>query len=77
MVGPTLQQRVATNPQLRITEALEMVGAHMHGDLNLMVAQLVQFDGVSRPYSYAGDNWKRFYKTGTTSTNSAVIYWWK
>lgn len=29
-----------------------------------------QFDGVSRPYSYAGDNLDRFYRTGTTFTNS-------
>lgn len=29
-----------------------------------------QFDGISRPYSYAGDNFKRFYETGTTWTNS-------
>jgi TonB-dependent SusC/RagA subfamily outer membrane receptor len=33
----------------------------------------VQFDGVSRPYSYAGDNWKRFYKTGGTFTNSVAL----
>jgi len=29
-----------------------------------------QFDGVSRPYSYAGDNLERFYRTGTTWTNT-------
>ena len=29
-----------------------------------------QFDGVSRPYSFAGDNFDRFYRTGTTWTNS-------
>ncbi len=29
-----------------------------------------QFDGVERPYSYAGDNFDRFYRTGTTWTNS-------
>ena len=33
----------------------------------------VQFDGVKRPYSYAGDNWKRFYQTGNTWTNSVAI----
>ena len=33
----------------------------------------VQFDGVKRPYSYAGDNWKRFYRTGSTWTNSVAI----
>jgi TonB-linked SusC/RagA family outer membrane protein len=29
-----------------------------------------QFDGVQRPYSYAGDNFDRFYRIGTTWTNS-------
>ncbi|MGI8638116.1 MAG: SusC/RagA family TonB-linked outer membrane protein [Segetibacter sp.] len=33
----------------------------------------VQFDGVTRPYSYTGDNWKRFYKTGTALTNSVAF----
>ncbi|MBK9390681.1 MAG: SusC/RagA family TonB-linked outer membrane protein [Bacteroidetes bacterium] len=32
-----------------------------------------QFDGVSRPYSYAGDNWSRFYETGSSWTNSLAI----
>jgi TonB-linked SusC/RagA family outer membrane protein len=30
-------------------------------------------DGVTRPYSYAGDNWKRFYETGKAWTNSIAI----
>ena len=34
---------------------------------------VIQFDGVSRPYSYAGDNWKRFYETGHTWTNSVSL----
>lgn len=33
----------------------------------------VQFDGISRPYSYTGDNWKRFYKTGTAITNTIAL----
>lgn len=33
----------------------------------------VQFDGIVRPYSYAGDNWKRFYETGHTFTNSIAL----
>jgi TonB-linked SusC/RagA family outer membrane protein len=33
----------------------------------------IQFDGVSRPYSYQGDNWKRFYETGNAFTNSVSI----
>jgi len=34
---------------------------------------VLQFDGVARPYSYAGDNWKRFYQTGQTATNSIAV----
>lgn len=33
----------------------------------------VQFDGITRPYSYAGDNWKRFYKIGNALTNSIAF----
>jgi TonB-linked SusC/RagA family outer membrane protein len=36
-------------------------------------APTIQFDGVSRPYSYAGDNWKRFYETGTALTNTLAL----
>lgn len=35
--------------------------------------QVVHFDGVTRPYSYAGDNWSRFYETGTAMTNSISL----
>lgn len=34
---------------------------------------VLQFDGVERPYSYAGDNWKRFYETGTAWTNTLAL----
>jgi TonB-linked SusC/RagA family outer membrane protein len=34
---------------------------------------VVQFDGISRPYSYTGDNWDRFYRTGHTLTNSVAL----
>lgn len=34
---------------------------------------VLQFDGVARPYSYTGDNWERFYKTGQTWTNSLAL----
>jgi TonB-linked SusC/RagA family outer membrane protein len=36
-------------------------------------SSVVQFDGVSRPYSYAGDNFKRYFNTGTAATNSIAI----
>ncbi|RDC63627.1 SusC/RagA family TonB-linked outer membrane protein [Adhaeribacter pallidiroseus] len=34
---------------------------------------VIQFDGVTRPYSYTGDNWKRFYETGTAFTNTLAL----
>ena len=34
---------------------------------------VIQFDGIQRPYAYAGDNWKRFYRTGSALTNSIAI----
>jgi TonB-linked SusC/RagA family outer membrane protein len=37
------------------------------------VATAIQFDGVSRPYTDAGDNWDRFYQTGNTWTNTLVF----
>ena len=33
----------------------------------------IQFDGVERPYSYSGNNWKRFYQTGHAWTNSLAM----
>ncbi|QHT66770.1 SusC/RagA family TonB-linked outer membrane protein [Rhodocytophaga rosea] len=31
------------------------------------------FDGVTRPYSHTGNNWNRFYETGTTWTNTLAL----
>ncbi len=36
-------------------------------------SSVVQFDGVARPYSYAGNNFKRYYNTGISATNSIAI----
>lgn len=36
-------------------------------------SQSVQFDGVTRPYAYAGDNFPRFFQTGTNLTNSVAL----
>lgn len=33
----------------------------------------VQFDGTTHPYSYTGDNWKRFYDVGNSYTNSIAL----
>ncbi|WP_114752554.1 SusC/RagA family TonB-linked outer membrane protein [Pleomorphovibrio marinus] len=32
-----------------------------------------QFDGEQRPYEYAGDNFERFYRTGSTLTNTVAL----
>ena len=36
-------------------------------------SEAVQFDGVVRPYAYAGDNWDRFYQTATSWTNTLAL----
>jgi TonB-linked SusC/RagA family outer membrane protein len=36
-------------------------------------SSVIQWDGVSRPYSYAGDNWARYYETGSSWTNSLAL----
>ncbi|MEN0046877.1 MAG: SusC/RagA family TonB-linked outer membrane protein [Bacteroidota bacterium] len=36
-------------------------------------SNVIQFDGVSRPYSNAGDNIGRFYETGATFTNTLAM----
>ena len=34
---------------------------------------VLQFDGEERPYSYQGDNFDKYYRTGTTITNSVAL----
>ena len=34
---------------------------------------VMQFDGISRPYSYMGNNQDRFYRTGTTFSNTVSL----
>jgi TonB-linked SusC/RagA family outer membrane protein len=71
-VGSTLQNSVAKTPK-SIEEhwnnwwGLQAWGPKYDG------SPTVQFDGITRPYSYAGDNWKRFYETGNTLTNSVAM----
>ncbi|HUH47532.1 MAG TPA: SusC/RagA family TonB-linked outer membrane protein [Arenibacter sp.] len=36
-------------------------------------SSVIQFDGVSRPYSYSGDNFRKFYRTGSTFTNTVSL----
>jgi TonB-linked SusC/RagA family outer membrane protein len=33
----------------------------------------IQYDSITRPYSYTGDNWDRFFKTGHTLTNTVSL----
>jgi TonB-linked SusC/RagA family outer membrane protein len=61
---------VATRPST-VTQAWEMGdlawGTRMDG------SPVIQSDGVSRPYSPAGNNFKRFFETGTAWTNSIAL----
>ena len=36
-------------------------------------SSVIQFDGVSRPYSYTGSNFDRYFRTGTSLTNSLSL----
>ncbi len=36
-------------------------------------SSVIQFDGVSRPYAYAGSNFDKFYQTGHTFTNTISL----
>ena len=36
-------------------------------------SSVIQFDGVSRPYSYSGNNFDKFYTTGSTFTNTVAL----
>ena len=71
MVGPTLATRVATKPATR-AQAFSGWGAQAWGP-RFDGSSTVQYDGVERPYSYVGDNWERYYETGTSWTNSLAF----
>jgi TonB-linked SusC/RagA family outer membrane protein len=72
LVGTTLQNQVAKTPS-NLTEhwgnwwGLNGWGPRYNG------SSVVQFDGVSRPYSYQGDNFSRFFNTGTSATNTVAF----
>ena len=36
-------------------------------------SSVIQFDGLSRPYSVSGNNFDKFYKTGSTFTNTLSL----
>jgi TonB-linked SusC/RagA family outer membrane protein len=65
--GPQIYTKPATREEAYGWGANSMWGPKLDG------TSVIQFDGVSRPYSFAGDNWDRFYRTGSTWTNSLAI----
>ncbi|MBG6130306.1 TonB-linked SusC/RagA family outer membrane protein [Aquimarina sp. EL_43] len=64
------QGRRATKP-VNQEEALD-VGLSSWGE-RLDGSSVIQWDGVSRPYSYVGSNLDHFYRTGTTYINSVAL----
>jgi TonB-linked SusC/RagA family outer membrane protein len=70
--GTTLQNQVAKAPS-SLDENWNSWWSYGGWGPKFDGSPTVQFDGVTRPYSYAGDNWKRFYETGTTFTNSIAL----
>lgn len=77
MVGPTLQTRVATKfstfSQANLGQVWNNGWSSQAWGPRFDGSPVLQFDGVVRPYSYSGDNWDRFYKTGNAFTNSLGI----
>lgn len=65
--GPRIYSKAVDQLQAWGWGANSMWGPKMDG------SEVIQFDGVMRPYSYAGDNWDRFYQTGSTWTNSLAL----
>ena len=59
-VAPTTQESANSN-------VYSSWGAKMTGQL------VPQADGISRPYVYQGDNSDKFYRTGTTITNTVAL----
>lgn len=65
--GPRIYGKAADKLQAWGWGANSMWGPQMDG------SSVIQFNGEMRPYSYAGDNWERFYQTGNTWTNSLAV----
>ncbi len=70
--GPDLQSSVAKFPESIAEHWNNWWGSQAWGP-KFDGSPTVQFDGVTRPYSYVGDNWDRFYQTGHTITNSIAF----
>jgi TonB-linked SusC/RagA family outer membrane protein len=65
--SPLVYSKAADQQQAYGWGANSMWGPKLDG------SQVMQFDGVMRPYTHAGDNWSRFYDTGSTLTNSIAV----
>jgi TonB-linked SusC/RagA family outer membrane protein len=55
---------VSSNQEDALSEVYSAWGPKMNGQL------VPHFDGISRPYVYTGDNQDKFYRTGTTFSNT-------
>ncbi|MEP6748367.1 MAG: TonB-dependent receptor plug domain-containing protein, partial [Bacteroidota bacterium] len=63
--GLTGQKPTTADPN--ISDQTDSWGAKLDG------SSVIQYDGVSRPYSAVTDNMSKFYKTGTTFTNNFAV----
>ncbi len=72
LVGSTLQNQVATKPTTLDEHWGNWWGLNGWGP-KFDGSTAMQFDGVTRPYAYAGDNWNRYLETGTSFTNSLAL----
>src|SRR3954452_13411412 len=71
-VGTTLENQVAMKAST-LQDAWNNYWGWNGWGPKLDGSPVVQFDGVTRPYSYAGNNWDRFYETGNALTNSIAL----
>lgn len=65
--GQGTQARIPVNQAEAFDLGLSSWGAKLDG------SSVVQWDGESRDYSYVGSNADRFYRTGTTFTNTVAL----
>ena len=75
MVGPTLDTRVATKASTlgQVAQVWSSGWSNSSWGPRFDGSPVFHADGISRTYSYAGDNWDRFYETGKTWTNTVAL----
>ncbi len=64
-------ERIAVAPRTQ-QEAYNW-GTNSWGPKLGSIGNSVQFDGVNRPYSDAGDNWERYFRVGNSLTNTLSL----